>query len=278
MAKRRRFVYQAGLTLVLLAGLLAAAGQEYRDGFYNITLDSIRKEIATAGKYPAPSESPSAYYSDFFGRQRLRALSQQEVLAALVPRLAEAIAREPHLRLRFAAGYTVIFYLDTEIAIDGNRNGFRRSFVECVDFAPAFKDRHGALADFLGRLEAAGLTARLLEPNPYSDLEKTAAADLKSESRPKPSGWPQRTAEERAKEKAEALAGFERAGKAVLMFGDTHGSEENFGEVWGFLTGRGAKPGFDWLGLEMLTWTSSPSSTPTSRPPRERPRLRPRRI
>jgi hypothetical protein len=37
------------------------------------------------------------------------------------------------------------------------------------------------------------------------------------------------------------------------MFGDTHGSEDSYRQIWTFLEGQGDSPGFDWLGLEMLT-------------------------
>jgi hypothetical protein len=251
-------------TAILLAAVLllgsgaAAAGQALKDGCYNITLDAIRKELAAAGKFPAASEAPSAFYSDFFGLQRIRNLAKDDVLRIFVPRLAAPAAEVPVLKLRFAAGFTAAVHLDTEISIDGNRNGFRRSFVEFLDFAPAFKDRYAALADFLSLLESEDLAARFLEPNPYAALEKIAAADLKSETRPRSKGWPQSTPEERARLATEARAGFEKAGQAILMFGDTHGSEESFAPVWDFLQKHDQTPGFDWLGLEMLTRDEQP--------------------
>ncbi len=260
---RQRSGRRIAAGVLLVTGLLAMAGivragQGYKDGVYYISLDTIRKEIAEAKKYPASSESPSAYYSDFFGMQRIRDMSKEEVLTTFVPRLASLTSETPVLRLRFALGFTIAFYLNTEIAIDSNPYGFRRSFVECLDFHPAFKDRYTALAEFLKQLDAEGLTARILEPNLYASLEKTAAADLKSETRPRPKGWPQRTPEERAKEKSEALAGFEKSHHAILMFGDTHGSEATYGPVWDFLVQRDQAPGFDWLGLEMLTRDEQP--------------------
>ena len=259
---RPRMKAAAGLLAVLLLAAFAAAagvGRLTKDGVYNVALDDIRKEIAAAaGKFPSASESPSAYYSDFFGLQRIRPLSKADILSALVPRLAAVASESPVLALRFPQGYTVAFYPDTEFSIDGNRNGFRRSFLECLDYQPAFKDRYAALADFLLLLDAERLAARFLEPNPYGALEKIAAADLKSEARPRPKGWPQSTPEERARLASEALAGFEKAGHAILMFGDTHGSEESFAPVWDFLLKRDQTPGFNWLGLEMLTRDDQP--------------------
>jgi len=61
------------------------------------------------------------------------------------------------------------------------------------------------------------------------------------------------TPEQRSKEKAEALAGFDRSLRAILLFGDTHGSAESYAAVWDYLTKRPSPPGFDWIGLEMVT-------------------------
>ena len=250
--------------LVLAAGLIAGGGQAqtehgYRDGVYHISLDFIRKELAEAKRFPATSETASPYLSDFFGLQRIQDLPAEKIVKDLVPGQATVLAETPVLKLRFAAGFTAAFYLRCFLTMDGNVSAdFKPSFVEFTDFAPAFKDRYEALASFLGILETARLSAGFLVPNPYAKLERTAAADLKAETRPRPTGWPQYGPGEREKKRADAIAGFEKAKRGILMFGDTHGSEEDYGAVWNFLNGKPAPPAIDWIGLEMLTRDQQP--------------------
>lgn len=231
----------------------ARAEHGFKDGVYYVSLDVIRQELAETKRFPAASETPNPYLTDFFGLQRIRDVSIETVLADLVPARARVLSRSPVLKLRVPAGFTVAFYVRCPLALDGNFSpDFKPSFIEAIDFSPAFKDRHEALAAFLALLEQAGLTAAYLEPNPYAAFERTAAADLKADDRPRPTGWPQYKPGEREDKKAAAIAGFERAPRGILMFGDTHGSEEDYAAVWGFLN-RAPAPAIDWLGLEMLT-------------------------
>jgi hypothetical protein len=243
---------------LVLASLPAVAGRAqtasgYRDGVYHVSLDAIRKELAETKQFPATSASPSPYLSDFFGLQRIQDIPAEKIIRDLVPGSAQVASESPVLKLRFRAGFTAAYYLRCPFALDGNASpDFRPSFVEITEFAPTFKDRYSALAAFLALLEKAGLSSAYLVPNPYAELEKTAAADLASEARPRPAGWPQYEPGEREKKRADAIAGFDKATRAVLMFGDTHGSEEDYGAVWSFLN-REPAPAFDWLGLEMLS-------------------------
>ncbi len=183
----RWFSFVLLLAAALLAlGSLGRARQGLKGDVYNISFDAIRKELSETKKFPLTSEVPSAYLSDFFGLQRIKDLSKAEILKDFVPRLASVAAEKPVLRLRFARGYTASLYLGCSLAVDGNSTGVRQSFVEFSDFQPSFKDRYEALANFLQLLE--GLEAKYLVPNPYAAQELIAAADLKSESRPRPAG------------------------------------------------------------------------------------------
>lgn len=259
--RRREGILLCSL-LVFLGSALAGApqtGQGYKDGVYSVSLDVIRKELAEAGKFPAPSESPSLYLSDFFGLQRIKDVPAADILKNFAPAGATAVAKGPVPSLRLPNGYTVSFYIHCPIVIDGNPNGVPLSFIEVSDFHPTFKDRYAALSDFLQLLEKMALNNKYLVRNPYAALEKKAAIDLKSETRPRPQGWPQLTPEERAAEKVRMLAGYERARRGILLFGDTHGSEESYAAVWDYLTARpSSPPRIDWIGLEMLTRDQQP--------------------
>ncbi|HOW86716.1 MAG TPA: hypothetical protein P5119_12705 [Candidatus Aminicenantes bacterium] len=238
---------------------LAQPAHGYKDGIYSVSLDVIRSEIAAAKRLPSSSESQSAWLSDFFGLQRIQDVQAGRVLQDFVPGLAAVVAEAPVLKLRFAAGYTAAFYLRCPISIDGQAGSdFHPSFVELTDLSPAFRDRYAALADFVGLLERSGLAAAYLVPNPYARFEKIAAADLAAESRPKSAGWPQYKPGEREKKRADAQAGFKAASRGILMFGDTHGAEEDFGAVWSFLNEAAGPPAIDWIGLEMLTKDKQP--------------------
>lgn len=243
---------------LVLACLSAAPGRAqtttgFADGVYRVSLDAIRKELAEANRFPATSASPSPYLADFFGIQRIQDLPPENIVRDLVPGLAQVESRSPVLKLRFAAGYTAAFYLRCMFSLDESASpDFRPSFVEITGFTPAFADRYAALADFLALLERNGLSPAYLVPNPYAAYERVAAADLASESRPRPTGWPQYGPGEREKKRADAISGFLQADRAILMFGDTHGSEEDYGAVWSFLNKEPA-PSLDWLGLEMVT-------------------------
>lgn len=208
----------------------------------SVSLDEARA-IADAVTVPVLFErlaEPERFLTDFFGAQPLRPLTEEGVLAALVPDQATVVSREPGaLTLDLVAGPRVTFRFDTRLVINGNPVDvpWARVVIREPATYPAEPVR------FRDVLAEAGLDESWLVPNPYYAAEQAVSLRM------------------RAPETIDSVivrpdtAGFGATPHAVLVVGETHGGTEAYDRARALL----GSASIDWIGIEMLAEDLQPA-------------------
>jgi hypothetical protein len=201
-----------------------------------LRLDEVRAVIMAAGPAVLMSRvsTPEPYLTDLVGVQPLRLLTRAQVLADLVPRLAQVVEDTPRrVRLQFHSGPLVDFTFGTAFYLDTNplRVPYARVHIKTPASYPAETDAFRTI------MREANLAAKYLPANPYYRDEQTAAARLRD------------TVTIAVIQPERDTAAFKAAGHAVLLVGETHGTSQAFDRVRHWLS----SPQVDWLGIEMLS-------------------------